>query len=189
MWLPAGEKAAIIILLSLSSNSLLPPASPEYPSQNLRLKMALTPICCSNGANNGARESKHPGIGIFHQIGKRYRSTHLWSSSNIDGDHRITKWVKSDLYECYSAICSNVITRSRWMLLGDLYSWKYALTPAFGFCDLQRPFTHRSEGNVVQSGILLSGKGAGAPGRDMVDFICDFPSFFEHQLAPVSVVN
>lgn len=28
-----------------------------YPSQNLLLKMALTPICCSNGDNNGARES------------------------------------------------------------------------------------------------------------------------------------
>ncbi|WP_252400368.1 hypothetical protein, partial [Escherichia coli] len=25
--------------------------------QNLLLKMALTPICCSNGDNNGARES------------------------------------------------------------------------------------------------------------------------------------
>ena len=29
----------------------------RYPSQNLLLKMALTPICCSNGDNNGARES------------------------------------------------------------------------------------------------------------------------------------
>ncbi|PBS27522.1 hypothetical protein A7H89_07500 [Escherichia coli] len=28
-----------------------------YPSQNLLLKMALTPICCSNDDNNGARES------------------------------------------------------------------------------------------------------------------------------------
>lgn len=30
--------------------------NPGYPSQNLLLKMALTPICCSNGDNNGARE-------------------------------------------------------------------------------------------------------------------------------------
>ncbi len=37
--------------------SLLPPVNPGYPSQNLLLKMALTPICCSNGDNNGARES------------------------------------------------------------------------------------------------------------------------------------
>ncbi|PQN22022.1 hypothetical protein C5K17_21315 [Shigella dysenteriae] len=31
--------------------------NPGYPSQNLLLKRALTPICCSNGDNNGARES------------------------------------------------------------------------------------------------------------------------------------
>nr|AAY88090.1 hypothetical protein [Salmonella enterica subsp. enterica serovar Dublin] len=27
-----------------------PPANPAYPSQNWRLKTALTPICCLNGA-------------------------------------------------------------------------------------------------------------------------------------------
>ncbi|MCV5068024.1 hypothetical protein OFP61_22725, partial [Escherichia coli] len=42
---------------NLNSSSLLPPVNPGYPSQNLLLKMALTPICCSNGDNNGARES------------------------------------------------------------------------------------------------------------------------------------
>lgn len=57
MWLPAGEKAALIILPNLNSSSLLPPVNPGYPSQNLLLKMALTPICCSNGDNNGAREA------------------------------------------------------------------------------------------------------------------------------------
>lgn len=31
-----------------------------------------------------------------------------------------TKRIKSDLHRCYSAICLNVITRSQWMLLGDL---------------------------------------------------------------------
>ncbi|EAA6553366.1 hypothetical protein DLB95_28270 [Salmonella enterica subsp. diarizonae] len=43
--------------------------------------------------------------------------------SNIDADHRITKWVKSDPNKCYSAILLNVISRSSVMLLGGLTQW------------------------------------------------------------------
>ena len=97
------------------------------------------------------------GIGILYRNGKRYRSTHLWSSNNIDGDHWITKWVKSDLHRCYSAICSNVITRSRWKLLSDLLSWKYAEHRIDAYLLVRTTFHGRSSSTRLEghSGSML----------------------------------
>nr|WP_252148929.1 transposase [Escherichia coli] len=53
----AEDPETLSISCEVTFSSLLPPVNPGYPSQNLLLKMALTPICCSNGDNNGARES------------------------------------------------------------------------------------------------------------------------------------
>lgn len=56
MRLPAGVRAALIILPNLNNSLLQLPVNPACRYQNSRLRMATTPICCSNGVSSGGRE-------------------------------------------------------------------------------------------------------------------------------------
>lgn len=47
-----------------------------------------------------------------------------------------------------------------------------------GLCNILGPFTKRVERNIVEFAILLAGKAAGPPGRDVLFFLVDEPSLF-----------